>query len=369
MALCILRILVDISWYFAFMMPIVSSVPKWVSGVLAAIPCVWAVRMLIKWNNALDIAGELPESFVFEVRFLAVASLFELFFLGIPRWQKQCGPFVFAFLAAGILLLRIGRFIRESGAGTDGQTGQARFWTLNLVHVGAALAVAILCVSGTVRHGVAQLVGTVYRVLILPILEGLIFLFIKAVESLTPLLRLIFGDVEQLEIEPPQMNTSAIADDLDPVALQQFPAWVRGLGSIILAALAIGLLVWLYRRLSGLASYHIGETAGTAVRSRVAEQSGERPAFKRFGGEKDVRYYYRKFLKLCAARGLTPGAPVTSGAVCDAAAECWDEKPLSELRDLYRSVRYGAGPEDTNDRKRAAELYRELKKRSNEKTG
>ena len=79
--------------------------------------------------------------------------------------------------------------------------------------------------------------------------------------------------------------------------------------------------------------------------------------------EKNVRYYYRKFLALCRKHGLEPECGmVTTEMMRTIAVETWgDEESVDELTMLYRDVRYGGKKDEEPERKTAKSLFKNLK--------
>ena len=82
-----------------------------------------------------------------------------------------------------------------------------------------------------------------------------------------------------------------------------------------------------------------------------------------FFEEKNVRYYYRKFLALCRKKGLQPEREmVTTELMRQIAMESWGEaESLDALTELYREVRYGGAADAEPQRKKAKELVKAIR--------
>ncbi len=108
--------------------------------------------------------------------------------------------------------------------------------------------------------------------------------------------------------------------------------------------------------------YARGEVKRSYLRAEDKRVSGK--GF--WGGERNVRYYYRKYLKLCIQGGLDMESHgVTSEQVHERAANLWGmEEELAKLRTIYLKIRYGKRKESGSERAKAREIYKKVKERA-----
>ena len=130
----------------------------------------------------------------------------------------------------------------------------------------------------------------------------------------------------------------------------------------LMACLAAGwLLLLLYRRLTGSWRTAPGEQTGVLQKSQAEEARQRNGSLEGLFQERNVRYYYRKFLKLCRQKGMELEPSMTSEAIAGIALRYWNEDVLKEFQTVYQKARYGVGLEGDKEKKRARELYRRLK--------
>lgn len=353
MTVLILKLITDVFWYLAAMMPVISSVPAAAGVVFLAVPCVYAAWMMIFGRNR-DFSGNCQDTFLFEGKVLAAVGFFELVILGLNSWQKQCGPFVLGFLLAGILLLRICR--------VTGAQSQVRFLELNGLSMLPVLAAAVVLASKTVRGAAAALIGGVYQKLILPVLLGILKLFLTVLQALAPLFSFVFPGLTEIssDMETVVLDTDSKVDfgELYPI---EIPIYLKVIGILILGAMLAVLFYALYKRITGAGGDGGRPPVSEIKRSRLSPEERREQGAGLFGREKNVRYYYRKFLHLCREKGMEVGISSTSEEIERRAAGYWPEQELSELGRLYRQVRYGNRKDGSKERQAAREIYRKLK--------
>lgn len=365
MIVWLLKSLTDVSWYLAMITPLFWVVPGAGQFFLAAVPAAWCGNLFLQWRKQ-DFGASIPDTFLFELRVLGVVSFFELFIVGISGWQRMCAPFAAAFGVFGIWLLRMIR-IEESGQ------RDKKFLGLNGLYVAVVSAAAAILASPGVTGAVKLVFGSFYQGIFLPLLVlffgavGRLFMaFWERFGHLFPKLHEVVFYGDQLALDTRTGLEGEAAGNSD------FPEIFRYLGMALTALFIFLILRYVYRRLSDAAGRRRRVNAGAMERSGLSGSRRKKGQEPFLGGERNVRYYYRKFLKLCAEQGVyTDEGYVTTDSVYRAVRRSgntshWPEEALLELRDLYRVARYGREPgglEPAEERRRAKEIYKELKNR------
>ena len=350
-----LKLFVDGSWFLAVFMPLFTAGPMWVRIVLAAAFFGWGLFLFqnwtsrAMWDNGTDV-------FFFEAKVLVALSVFEVVFLGAGSWQEQCGPFAALFMLSGVLFLRSSR-LAESGPGTGGFLGRSGR-DLLLVVLGA-----MVLASRTVRTALFCGLGVFYRGVILPILTAAIWLLVQLLawffRLISPILPVKFNEVEFVTVTTDMPELGKEAGQAETLGYGRYLA-------IFLAVVCIlGFLYFVFKRISSRGGQSGRNGYGETERGKTEVLRGSQTGLRLLGGEKNVRYYYRKFLMLCAKKGMDLERPLTSAEVEQLAGQHWEKPELSELRALYLKARYD-GQEGADARDRARELYRGFKKEVDE---
>lgn len=349
----LLKILTDILFYLAIFIPLIVNGAMPVRIVLAAVPVVWAVWIKMNWKTK-DFMEALRENFFFQVKLLIFISCLEVFFLGLSQWSKLNAPLAILFAVVGIMAVKTGRI-------SEGNQRKGMFWLVCGLEIAAVVAVVLFLSSKLFTGSVLALLGGAYNMLVLPVLLFMIQCIAKVLEWIWPFLMKIFS--KELKFQASDESIT-ISGDLN-VELEQAEQvagaeFFKVLG-IVIAVVAVVLFLWyLYKKFSK--TYDTGrKTTGTVSRSELTPQERQEEKRPLFGGERNVRYYYRKFMKLCMKRGGWGKGVVTSDHIHKAALFYWDEKPLSELRELYLGVRYGGKSDGAEEKQRAKEIYKSLK--------
>lgn len=355
MAVLILKLLTDGFWYLSAVVPVMGSAPLAVRAGLLAVPCVYGIWLIMN-RRRRDFIGNAQDVFLFEGKTLAVVTVFELVILGSRRWQTLCAPFMMAFLLCGILLMRISRV-------SEAEQRQPRFWGLNGLCLLPVMAGALVLSSGAVRNVVGFLLGNTYHFLILPILLGILQLFLLIVQILVSLFSGIFPQLSGISAEMGMVELDTDTRlDLEGAGVMEIPLYAKVLGIALGLAVAGALLFLIYRRIADSTFRKEERRVSVTERSRIPEAERSERDSRIFGREKNVRYYYRKFLKLCRERGILMERSMTSEEIGRLARRFWSEEDLKELRDLYLQSRYGFCEEKDGQRQQAREIYRKLKK-------
>lgn len=355
MDVLILRVLLDISFYLSVFMPLIRMENPVMRWGLVALLALWVIWLIMNWK-ARNFASMIQDMVFLEIKVLAVVQVFELVAMGLSKWQDACGPFVLLFLVTAILLLRAGRL-------AAGNQGKGQFWSVNSLEFGALLGTVFVLSSETVRTFVWNTLGGLYMKGILPVLLLILDILEKVLWFIWPLLEAIFSKVEYqgYEIEINNQSGKEMLKLEDAAAIET-PEGLKILGLIIAVAAVVLFLRYMAKRLSesgGAARKQSGEIRRSTI--PVAEKKAQR---KLFDGEKNVRYYYRKFLELCRKHGMDPeDGTITTEAMYRMAADQWkdEEVYLRDLRSVYLDIRYGGKKEDEPDRKLAKTLYKKIK--------
>ncbi len=357
MDILIMRVLMDCSFYLVLFAPLVHGGSTVICGLLMTVLAGWVCYLLMGWRRGRLIGGA-QDAVFFEGKLLALIQLFELVIWGLAKWQTRNAPYVVAFIVFAVLLLRASRIERT----TQGRHG---FWGISGVEFAVILGLVFLVASKTVRQMLVGGLGDFYMTFILPILFGVIRVIQVILYLIWPLLMKIFKKVEFQE-EYMNVDTSTVADVLreNDFTTNEVAWYWKYVGIALVVAMVAAFLWYLYRRLSQLPSAKKQETAGEINRSgyRVIERKKSPNRF--WNGEKNVRYYYRKFLDLCRSNGIdTDAGMVTTKDVYEMAADQWREEDvyLRDLRTMYLDVRYGGKDDREEERKLAKVLYKKIK--------
>lgn len=357
----ILKLATDGSCYLAVFMPVIVSVPKAAGAGLGAVLAAWYVWLFFNWKRR-NLIEMVRDHFFMEARLLIFIEVFECLFLGLTVWKKQCAPFAVIFLISGILLLRVGRI-------SMGDRKKLRFWSANGAEVfGVVLAAAILAWE-PVSSRLLKIPVLFYKTLILPVLTLILNGAVWFLTWLWPHIEDFFP-----ELSVPQQTESFIAAgnpdllELESLEAAKTPIFFKVLGILIVLAVLFLFFRYLYRRLSERGTGTGWQNAGEVRRSAAGAAAKRMPGNFLFSGERNVRYYYRRFLELCMAWGIgTSGNAATSEEIHEQAYGLWGmEKELSELRSLYLEIRYGEKKESREERQRMKALYKAIKEKAEE---
>jgi hypothetical protein len=129
----------------------------------------------------------------------------------------------------------------------------------------------------------------------------------------------------------------------------------------IIAFLLLAFLI--FRRLAAGRSRPSGDIY---IKSSIEASEASRPAFLRALAPRTprekVRHYYKKFLLNAKSRGLIIRPSDTSESIESFAMSQYDQKLLSELREVYIVARYSSEAITKENVKLAKEIYGKLKK-------
>lgn len=164
MTIALLKMLTDSAWYLAFMAPILASLPNIARWILLLVPAVWVIYLAVFWKKR-DFISDIQDVVLFEAKVLLGVGIAELLFIGPANWQVLCGRPVLLFLVFGIFLLRAGRIVNAPGE-------KRSFWSASGISLLAALILAVVLTSETVRNGALWLLRAFYNHLVIPVMEA-----------------------------------------------------------------------------------------------------------------------------------------------------------------------------------------------------
>lgn len=210
----------------------------------------------------------------------------------------------------------------------------------------------------------------VYTYVAAPLLYAMVWLFYLLIRGVAWLIALLpLSDAPLLE-ELPQMPEGFAEQELlsipeDGGGNTILSVILRAMGAALLvlavAAALFFLLRWLSRRSPAR------QDVRPAFRDRrstvdAPERLSRRAMAREQGSAAAVRAAYRKYLKLCAAGGVSREPGDTSLDLLRRGAELFPQPEADELRTLYLRARYGESA-SREDAARARELLRQLRRR------
>lgn len=358
MALLVLKICVDVCWYFAVMSPIIAALPLPLAAVLYALPAVYALALLFK---QIDFSSLLPNQdiFLWECKLLLLAVALEIGFAGGANWESKSAKWVFLFLSLGVLLLRMSRL------GEKYQRDK-RFWMWNGIYVAAVLLIVLAGTSDVMLSSALWLVKSLYMYVVVPILLGILYLFSAIIEVIVSGLMLIMPRLE-LKTRIDSSAVDPLAEQLKDAEIKEIPEqfyWVLIGIALIIAAVVL----WkVYKKLTDTAGSGSEKTLGMMTKSRIAKKDRKPGAGKdRDGGKEEhaVRVLYQKFLKLCVKNGIEITPMENSLEIQEKASSVWETQEIGPLRRIYIKARYSGKDVSEAELERAKEEYKRIKKSS-----
>ncbi|MBQ7797152.1 MAG: DUF4129 domain-containing protein [Lachnospiraceae bacterium] len=357
MDVLVLRLLLDAGFFMAVFNPLISGGNYMLKWGLRTVLAAWLVWIVVNWKKK-DLAGRVHDIVLTEVKMLAVIQVYELVIQGFAGWQEKCAPYVCFFAVVAILLLRAGRLV-------GGSQEKSRFWGANGVEIVSLLAVTMVLSSDVVKSAAWKLLGGIYMNLILPVLLFFLSLLQMVLMMLEPILGWLFSGFEQVEYEP-QVDSQTAQDFLPFTGnetLTGTPVWAKMVGMACIVLILAVIFYFLYKKLSLAGSGRDREIRGEVKKSTLGVADRKAAKRRSLFEEKNVRYYYRRFLELCRKNGMEPETvSVTSEMMQRIAVENWgEEESVGAFTDLYREVRYGGKVDEEPERKTAKSLYKKMK--------
>lgn len=363
MDVLLLRLILDSSFFMAIFYPLIherNSAVKW--GLLAALAG-WNIWLMVNWKKK-DLEGIIHDITMKEVKILAVIQVYLLIILGFAEWQEVCAPFVTLFAVTAILFLRAGRL-------AGGSQEKKKFWGANGVEFAVLLTAAAVLSSDAVKAVGWKLLGGFYMKLIFPIFTALIYMVQLVLMVIGPWIAQFFSEVEFVDngVEVDNRTGQDFLQLTGNEALVEVPAWAKLAGILLVAAGLGALLYFLYKKLSKGGSGRDRSIRGEIKKTSLA--AADKTFLKKpsMFDEKNVRYYYRRFLEFCRKKDLWPeSGMVTSEMMQTIVSERWDDRESMEaFTNLYRDVRYGGRNDGEPERATAKTLLKKIKAASEKK--
>ena len=357
MDVLVLRLLLDASFFLAVFNPLISGDNRFLKIGLLAILGVWLGWIVMNWKKK-DLEGRVQDIALTEAKILAVLQIYELVIQGFEKWQRLCAPFIVAFIVVAILFLRAGRLV-------GGSQEKQKFWGANFVELALILGAVAVLASNVVKAFAWKVLGQFYMKLVLPVLMVFLNVFQAILMLLEPYIAAIFSGVEfaEYEVEVDNRTGQDFLQLTGNEVLAETPLWAKIVGIAVVILIFALIFYFLYKKLSVSGSGSERKIQGEIKKSTLA--AGERRETKRnsFFEEKNVRYYYRKFLTLCRKKGLEPECSmVTTEMMRQIAVESWgEEDSMDAFTGLYRDVRYGGQKDEENEKRQAKELWKTMK--------
>ena len=348
-----LRILVDVSFYLTFAMPVCVHYAGGGGCLLALIPALIYVCWLVfkrRFTLSLD-----RQRRVFSAYSKAAPVYLGVLIIGRSVDMAMSAiPWVILTFALSILLMRS---LRHDSA----VFAQRKYQLFNLLSLAVVLGISCLVSSQVFLSSIQFLLGAIYQNLILPVLLLLVRLLELGVSAIATLFSgnriLDQGD------EVGDMVSGAFESQMDLELLEGATQENGYILTILVALVAVVALVFFFRWLGTRRGettrpWNMGEqilpidgvATGTTHHESVSKRS--------------VRGIYRKFLKLCKKKGVEIRRQDTSLDVEQkATAYLGKTETVSEIRDIYVRHRYG-GKIEEDDRRKMRQLYDDIKKNS-----
>ena len=343
---------------FAALVPMVlgwviyaRSLPDCILLIPAALYVIWLVAkedFSLDYERHKSVFGGFLLALVI---FLVVAW----FMRSLDVFSAVAMPYAVAMLVCTVLLMRSLRHEKQVYC-------QRRYQLVNLAAVAAVGGAAWVVSSKTVRGGVGVLLKAFHQHILSPIFELLLNALLYILQGAAWLFSLLsLKDKPQQEQEIPEISADG-AEKLfgDDYILKEPSELVKMLGKVLLIAAVVAALVLLFRWMSRRRGVDTADVAETEVRDEIPTEAVGKPR-KESSPVRTVRAQYRKFLKLCASRGVEREAGFTSLDVHERAQ--WvqvDESVSGEIRDVYIKARYD-GKADKADAQRIKKLCTEAR--------
>jgi hypothetical protein len=267
-------------------------------------------------------------------------------------------PYFFFFLVLSVILLRMLRH-------NDAVITDRRFRLMNLGEILLLCGAGYLLSSGYALALARFLVSLAVRYLLRPLFMGILYVFAGFAWLLNKIFSGIdFGDIdfegiEQLgqEMQESEGFMEAAQSGEHGAAMQISTYVLIGIG----AAIVVLVVILLFRALMR-AGRRDADNRFDDVRESLDDAKSARDRRLTRAPRDRVRHTYRKFLKLCDARGIGTGEYLNSAQINEQARHVFRTPALSALRDVYLKARYTTADIGADDVRRAKNAYDQVKK-------
>lgn len=271
-------------------------------------------------------------------------------------------PYLFFYLILMVMLLRMLR--HNEKVLTD-----RRFRLMNLLEITLICGAGYLLSSGYMLIAFRFLVGLAVRFILRPLFTGVLYIL----GGLLWFLSKIFSG---LEFNLESVNFSGLDDlgeaiqegnNIAEYAAEQDNLAMRIAGFVLIGIAAIIVILaiyFLFRALLRAGRRGDGNQFEDVRESLDRPEAGPRRLTR--APRDRVRFYYRKFLKLCDARGINTEDRLDSRDINRKARSFFPSAALHTLRALYLPARYSSAKITTDDVKAARSAYEEVRKSGGE---
>ncbi|MCD7863408.1 MAG: hypothetical protein LUG61_07835 [Lachnospiraceae bacterium] len=241
-----------------------------------------------------------------------------------------------------------------------------RFQAMNLLTVAVVILLAAALSSDAFLNAVAAVLSWIYQTVCYPLLMVVLYLLVGIVRVIIWLFSWIqFGDSEQQETEM-TLDLSGVDEVLGDTQTglnsELFSQVMTALGLILAAVVLFFVFRWLSRR-----NRQSEGNAITGQRTTVERTSAGRRFLAISTPVEQVRFQYRKYLKLCRANGFDFEKSETSREIEFKTKKAMEAENVHAMREIYIKARYHeeATKEDVAEAKR---LYQRLSASAKDKT-
>ena len=264
-------------------------------------------------------------------------------------------PLALLFLGASLLQTRMLRH--------DAKTLAQRPFLLQ--NLGALLAVGALAFAASRPGFLAALNGVgsfLYQRIILPLLEGVLYLILGIVWLFGKLYSLFRPDFDPILPKQAAQEINLAVPGLEYDVVTRTPQWVQNL---FIALLLLGLMALAGYILYKLTTRHSQDTRRANFydeRQTLERKPPARtfPALAPRDPRRAVRHYYYKFLQEARRQGVAITENSTTLDISHRAASVYQATALEQLRQYYLLARYSPAPVSRAQARLAKEAYRAL---------
>ena len=321
--------------------------------VLHLLPAWFYVGYLFAKKRYFTDRESFRQEFLFALRLLLVIPPSFLFGGGAKAAFVCIVPYLTLMLASGVCLLRMLREHTRSGVRQMG-------------YVAAFLAVCLILAVGHVPQALSGGLYFLYHNAIVFLMQAIVIAFgvllLGVLQCFSWILALLKGEPGNAQINMEALSPFLESEEAyspfaegNPVAV-----WV---GSVILAAVVLWVIVVVFRRLLGNSAKRDREPI-YEERKKVLEPRGKKrrlPYIRPRDPRLAVRFYYAKFMQECLRRGIRVLPGQTSEEVVHTAAAQFPMEEVRKLTRLYGPARYSTTSITSQEADEAAELWHRLK--------
>lgn len=273
----------------------------------------------------------------------ATVILFVICIVGqwMDLFNRYCIGWIFTYFVTGIMVLRM---IRQA----DSVLEDKKFMLMNLVLLIVVCAVGAFLGSDLFLGALAGLTGLIYKYVIAPVLTAAAYimaglLWVFSLIKFTP-------KEEEEENKDPDFGMTEWEDREDKEISAPKEDIQQVILGIVIIITAIG-LYFLFRYMLGKKKKTEEGESLNEVRAPSAgkiESEGILGIVPR-NARDAVRFYYRRFQRICGARGIAIMPWYNTTDIRQQAVTVFSEQPVDELRDVYLAARYDMNTEVTKD--------------------